>query len=447
MYLIFSARRSTMYVTERSRRMFDKSQNYLAGGVGAQVRSLVDPHPVFMDHGRGSRVYDVDGNEYVDFLLGYGPLILGHSPEPVVSAVTEQLNKGSTFGTPHELEIDLSRMITELMPSVELVRWNNSGSEAVQSVLRLARAHTGKNKVIKFEGHYHGWLDSVYVSHLPEALSMIGLENAPWKVLGSAGQCESVLEDLIVLPWNDLDIVERTVKEHKHEIAAILTEPVMSNCGVIPPNPGYLEGLRRITQEHDILLIFDEVITGFRIDLHGAQGYFGVTPDLCTMAKALGGGYPISAFGGKREIMQLIADKKVVHAGTYNSNGLVCAAALATLRELTKDDGAIYDRMRILGKRLMEGLAEIAARNGVPLRIQGYGTFFGTVFIDRPITSFRESFFQDKGRYPRFRKELFARGVQIFPTDKGLWYLSAAHTDADIDHALETVEVVMPLLS
>lgn len=435
-----------MHSTERSKAMFEESQHYLAGGVGAQVRSLIDPYPVFMDHGRGSRLYDVDGNEYMDFLLSYGPLILGHCPEPVVAAVQEQLDKGTAFGTPHELEIELSKLICELMPSVELVRYNNSGSEAVQSVLRLARAYAGKNKVVKFEGHYHGWLDSVYVSHLPEARSMIGLEHAPWKVLGSPGQCESVLEDLIVLPWNDLDLVEKTVRERKHEIAAIITEPVMSNCGVILPNPGYLEGLRQITRDHDILLIFDEVITGFRIGLHGAQGHFGVTPDLCTMAKALGGGYPISAFGGKREIMRLIAEKKVVHAGTYNSNGLVCAAALATLRELSRDNGAVYERMRSLGTRLMDGIQAIAERNGIPLRIQGFGTFFGTVFIDRPITTFRESFSQDEGWYPRFRKELFARGVQIFPTDKGLWYLSAAHSDADIDRALEVVEEVMPLL-
>ena len=435
-----------MHSTERSKAMFEESQHYLAGGVGAQVRSLIDPYPVFMDHGRGSRLYDVDGNEYMDFLLSYGPLILGHCPEPVVAAVQEQLDKGTAFGTPHELEIELSKLICELMPSVELVRYNNSGSEAVQSVLRLARAYAGKNKVVKFEGHYHGWLDSVYVSHLPEARSMIGLEHAPWKVLGSPGQCESVLEDLIVLPWNDLDLVEKTVRERKHEIAAIITEPVMSNCGVILPNPGYLEGLRQITRDHDILLIFDEVITGFRIGLHGAQGHFGVTPDLCTMAKALGGGYPISAFGGKREIMRLIAEKKVVHAGTYNSNGLVCAAALATLRELSRDNGAVYERMRSLGTRLMDGIQAIAERNGIPLRIQGFGTFFGTVFIDRPITNFRESFYQDEGWYPRFRKELFARGVQIFPTDKGLWYLSAAHSDADIDRALEVVEEVMPLL-
>ena len=436
----------SMYSTARSKAMFEESQKHLAGGVGSHVRASVKPYPVFMDHGRGSHIYDVDGNEYVDFLLAYGPLILGHCPEPVVKAVKEQLDRGTAFGTPHAVEIELSKLICELVPSVELVRYNSTGSEAVQSVLRLARAYTGKNKVIKFEGHYHGCLDSVYVSHLPEALSMIGLEHAPWKVLGSPGQCESVLEDLVVVSWNNLELVEQAVHKHKHEIAAIITEPVMSNCGVIPPNPGYLEGLRQITRDNDVLLIFDEVITGFRIDLHGAQGYYGVTPDLCTMAKALGAGYPISAFGGKREIMQLLAERQVVHDGTYNSNGLVCAAALATVKELSKDNGAVYDRMRGLGNRLMKGLAEIAERNGIPLRIQGFGTFFGTVFIDRPIMNLRESYYQDKGRYPRFRQELFARGVQIFASDKGLWYLSAAHTDADVDYTLGVVEDVMPLL-
>ncbi|RPI55641.1 MAG: aminotransferase class III-fold pyridoxal phosphate-dependent enzyme [Chloroflexi bacterium] len=436
-----------MFTTERSKAMLEESRRYLAGGVGSHVRAGVQPYPIFMDHGQGSHVFDVDGNEYIDYLLAYGPLILGHCPRAVVEAVGDQLERGTAFGTPHAVEIELSKLICSQMPAVELVRYNSTGSEAVQSVLRLARAYTGKNKIVKFEGHYHGCLDNVYISHLPEAQSMIGLENAPWAVLGSPGQSPSVLQDVIVLPWNNLDIVDKTVRQCKHEIAAILTEPVMSNCGVIPPNPGYLEGLRQIATDNDVLLIFDEVITAFRIDLHGAQGYYGVTPDLCTMAKAMGGGYPISAFGGKQEIMQLLADRKVVHDGTYNSNGLVCAAALATLSELSRDNGAVYARMRALGTKLMNGLAEIAARNGVPLRIQGFGTFFGTVFIDRPITNFRQSFFQDKGRYPIFRRELFSRGVQIFASDKGLWYLSAAHTDADIDHTLEIVEEVMPKLS
>jgi glutamate-1-semialdehyde 2,1-aminomutase len=336
-----------MHVTERSKALFEESKRYLAGGVGSHVRAGVQPYPVFMDHGRGSHVFDVDGNEYIDYLLAYGPLILGHCPPAVVNAVHEQLDRGTAFGTPHEIEIELSKLICSLMPAVELVRYNSSGSEAVQSVLRLARAYTGKDKIIKFEGHYHGCLDNVYVSHLPDSLSLIGMEHAPWKVLGSPGQCASVLEDLIVLPWNNLDLVAKTVRERKHEIAAILTEPVMSNCGVIPPNPGYLEGLRQIASENDIVLIFDEVITAFRIT---SWGWVRGTPDLCTMAKALGAGYPVGAFGGKREIMQLLADRKVVHDGTYNSNGLVCAAALAAVRELSKDDGAIYGRMRALGK-------------------------------------------------------------------------------------------------
>ncbi len=427
---------------EASKELFDRAQKSLAGGVAAQVRSFALPHPVYFDHGQGSKLYDVDGNEYIDYLLAYGPLILGHCPEPVVDAVREQAGRGSLFGAPHETVVELAEKLIELVPCYEMVRFNNSGSEAVHAVLRLARAFTGRSKIVKFEGHYHGWYDNIYISHLPEALSMIGLERAPWPVLGSPGQPESVLEDIIVLPWNDLEIVERALKEHAHEIAAIITEPIMSNSGVIPPAEGYLEGLRRLTREYDVLLIFDEVITGLRVGLHSAQGYFGITPDLAIIGKALGAGYPIISWGGRMEIMQLIAQRQVIHAGTFNGNPVCAAAALATLTELSRDDGAVYERMTALTTTLKEGIAERAQAYDIPVRLQGIGPFFGLSFRDPavPITNFREALEEYPGRYLRFRRAVLERGVHIFPTEKGLWYLSTAHTEQDIAQTLDSVD-------
>ncbi len=432
---------------ERSQELFERAQNSLAGGVGAQVRSFSLPTPIYFERGEGSKMYDVDGNEYIDYLLAYGPLILGHCPGPVVEAVRAQLDAATLFGAPHETAVQLAEKLVEIVPCYDLVRFNNSGSEAVQAIQRLARGFSGKPKIVKFEGHYHGWYDNIYISHLPEALSMIGLENAPWPVLGTAGQPESVLQDIIVLGWNDLEIVEKTLKAHGHEIAAIITEPIMSNCGVIPPNDGYLEGLRRLTQEYDVLLIFDEVITGFRPALGGAQEYYGVTPDLAIFAKALGGGFPIISWGGRRDIMDFIAQRKVVHAGTFNANPLCAAAALATVTELAKDNGAVYERMTSLTTTLMAGIAQSAASHGIPVRLQGIGPFFGLSFRDPEvaITNFREAHGESPD-YPQFRLALLERGVHIFPTEKGLWYLSAAHTEQDIAQTLESVDDALKIL-
>ncbi len=433
---------------DKSAQLFERAQKSLAGGVGAQVRLASLPHPVYFDRGQGAKLYDVDGNEYIDYLLAYGPLILGHCPRPVADAVKAQLERGTLFGAPHEAIVRLAEKLVELVPCYEMVRFSNSGSEAVHAVQRLARAFTGRPKIVKFEGHYHGWYDNIYISHLPEALSMIGLPHAPWPVLGSPGQPESVLQDIIVLPWNNLELVERTLKDRAHEIAAIITEPVMSNCAVIPPLAGYLEGLRRLTQEHEVLLIFDEVITGLRIGLHSAQGHFGVIPDLSIVSKALGAGYPIVSWGGRREIMELVAQRQVVHAGTFNANPLCAAAALATVTELSRDNGAVYERMTALATTLKEGIAKQARAHGIPVRLQGIGPFFGLSFRDPevPITNFREALEEYPGRYPKFRLALLERGVHIFPTEKGLWYLSAAHTEEDITRTLEAVDGALATL-
>ena len=435
-----------MISLNRSKILLDEARNFLAGGVPSVVQNAFLPHAIFMEHGKGSHLYDVDGNSYLDYVLGFGPLILGHAPDGLNEAVIAQVKRGALFGAPSELLVELSRLTCEILPSAELIQLNNSGSEAVQGVLRAARAFTGREKIIKFEGHYHGWLDSVYVSHSPDSLSLMGMSNAPRSLLGSAGQVNSVVNDLIILPWNDLEIVERTLKGRAHEIAAVITEPIMANCGVIMPQPGYLEGLRKLTRDYGVLLIFDEVITGFRASLQGAQGYFGVTPDLTTFAKAFGGGYPVAGYAGSSEIMLPVAQGKVVHAGTLNGNALVIAAALATLRELTKENGAALETMRQKGIRLMDGLYQISEKHGIPMLINGPGTFFGAVFGTQPLVDYRSTLLLDRPRAQKFANEMLMRGVYLFPRGRGLWYLSTAHTDEDIDMALAAADDVMPLL-
>jgi len=428
----------------KSKELLEASKQHLAGGAPSAIETLFLPHPVLIDHGEGSHFYDVDGNEYIDYVLGFGPLILGHCPPMVIEAVKDQLQRGSAFGAPYAALAELSRRVCEILPSVEMVRFNNSGTEAVQGALRVARAFSGRNKVIKFEGHYHGWLDNVYISHSPDSLSLMGMPNAPRALLSTAGQVASGIEDLIILPWNDLEAVERTLKAHAYEVAAIIMEPIMANCGVIMPQPGYLEGVRKLTREYQVLLIFDEVITGFRTSLTGAQGYFNILPDMTIFAKAFGGGYPISGFGGRAEIMRLIAENTVIHAGTLNANPLVVAAALATLKELTRDNGSVLKGIAQKGKKLMDGIGEVAKRRGVPMIIQGPGAFFGAVFGEGTLVDYRSNFRLNQERARKYAQEMLLSGVYCFPKGRGLYYLSAAHTDADIDKTLEIIDEVLP---
>lgn len=419
----------------------------MAGGVGSRARISVGATPIFSTHGKGAHLWDVDGNEYIDFLLGFGPLILGHCPPAVTHAVRAQLDRGTMFGTCHELEIAVSKRIVELVPSIDLVNFHSTGSEAVQTCLRLARAFTGRNKIIKFEGNYHGWIDNVYCSLYPGIPAFVGLDHAPRKTLSTPGQPESSLDEMIILPWNDLDAVEGTLRARYYEIAGIIMEPIMANSFVISPKPGYLDDLRKLTEQYGVVLIFDEVITGFRAALGGAQEYYGVHPDLTVLGKALGGGYPISAYGGKKEIMSLAADLKVVFGGTYNSNPLVMAAADATLGELSRGNGAIYQHMRQIGRRLKTGLKAVADRNDIPLQVQGPDTFFSTIFSGDPVNDFRSGARASVARAVRFRAELLSRGVHIFPYTRGLWYISTAHTQEDVEYVLQVIEDVMPLLA
>jgi glutamate-1-semialdehyde 2,1-aminomutase len=417
--------------------MFERSRQSLAGGVSSNVRAGKQPPPLFFERGQGSTIYDVDGHKYVDFVLGQGPLILGHSPAPVLEAVRKTLVKGQLYAGQHEIEIMLSEKLQELIPCAELVRYSNSGSEIVQAALRLARAYTGREKVIKFEGHYHGWFDNVLISVHPP-LASAGPYECPHAVPGTTGQAKSALSDVIVLPWNDLEVLEGTVNKNKGEIAAVIMEPIMCNTGCILPQEGYLEGVQEICRRKGIVLIFDEIITGFRVGLSGAQGYFGVTPDLATFGKAMAGGLPVSCLAGKRELMELIAQGKVNHSGTFNSNVMAMAAALATISELEKNRA--YERLCELGTRLMQGLRELAEEAGIGIHIEGPGPMFHLAFTDggsfHDYRTFAEH--NDMDRCHRFVEVLLDEGVRVI--GRGMWYLSTAHTDEDVEFTLGAVK-------
>ena len=429
-----------MKTYSESAALLERARKVLASGVSSEFRKYNHPHALFYTHGRGSRIYDVDGNEYLDFTLSQGPLILGHSHPEVLKAVGEYSETGQLFAGQHLKEIELAEKLNELIPSAELMRFCLDGSEAVQTAFRVARAKTGKNKFLRFEGHYHGWMDNVcwgISAPSPEALGSREMPNVfPW----TQGLPEGVENDFIILPWNDLDLVRKTVAERAAEIAAIITEPIMCNNGCIEPAPGFLQGLRDICTENNIALIFDEVITGFRISLGGAQTYFGVTPDLSIFAKAIASGYAISAIVGKYEWMQLIEQARVIHAGTMNANNPTVAAALATIAVLEKERP--HENMIRLGRKLMEGLKSAAAATGHAMLVEGPGPMFAMSFTSlKKTVDYRDTLMADKAKLGRFIAGMHDEGIRVI--GRGLWYISAVHNDEDIDRAVATVEKVL----
>lgn len=420
--------------TQGSWRRYQRAQATLAGGVSSGLRRAARPYPLYFTHGAGARSYDVDGNAYWDYGLAWGPLILGQSPPAVAAAVAAQAERGLTFGAQHDLEIDVSERLKALIPCADLVCFANSGTEIVQVALRLARAYTGRPKFLKFEGHYHGWDDSVLVSYHPTAAAIVEAKGAPI----AAGMGQRPHEAVIVREWNDRAGVEDAFRREGKAIAAVICEPLLCNSGCIAPEAGFLEFLREITAREGALLIFDEVITGFRLGLAGAQGRYGVTPDLATYAKALGGGLPISALAGKQAVMEWIADGRVVHAGTLNGNPIVLAAAKATLDALAADGGAVYKTLAQRGRRLMDGIGTRLRARNLAAVIAGEPAVFHVAFMDRPARCYRDWMAADTARYSDFALALLDEGIAVLPD--GRWYLSTAHTDAAIDETLAAVE-------
>jgi glutamate-1-semialdehyde 2,1-aminomutase len=426
----------------RSGELFAKASEVIPGGAGSSARTVQfgwSPYPPFLARGSGSRVHDVDGHEYVDYLLGLGPMILGHRHPVITSAVASAIGEfGTCLGLPYELEIDAARKVVDAVPGIELVRFTNSGSEAVGSAVRLARAFTGRRVVIRFEGHYHGWQDTVYWSnHVDPAVA--GPAARPRPVPSGPGVPAELAPTLIVLTWNDAASFAAVMAERGDEVAAVITEPAVFNSGCILPEPGYLELLRSLTRQHGALLIFDEVITGFRFARGGAQEYFGVIPDITTLAKGLGGGFPVAAIGGSKEVMSLIANGGYSHSGTYNGNVVACAAICATM-DLLAEPG-LYERQRRRGERLMAGLGSLAADAGLPVIVAGLGTVFQLWFSERPISNWRDAQrYARQDLFTRWWQEMLLRGVLFHPSQYENLFLSLVHTDEDVDATLSAAQ-------
>ena len=428
----------------RSQELFERIGRSIAGGESsyARLRAGIE---LCIDHTAGTRIWDVDGNEYIDYCLGYGPLIFGHSPKDIVQAVVEQIStKGFHFSFPHELDYKVGEAVQRLVPSVDLIRFTCSGTESTMAAMRLARAYTGKDKIIKFEGAYHGWSDLHFVSYHPALTMAAGRHNAPRGLPDSTGMPQAFVDQLIIQPFNDLEVIEKTIREHHFEIAAVLIEPALANCGVIPPMEGYLEGLRKITEQYGVLLIFDEVMTGFRIAPGGAQEYYNIKPDISAFAKVIGGGFPVACFGGTKEVMEIEAKNEVMHGGTYTASPLALAAADAVLKRIERDKDTMYPRLFELSERLRDGLVRVIRDAGFHCFGQGIGplfqVFIGNSDIDR-LYNYRDTVgYVREDIFSAFHAEMQKRGIYCHPGQFERWFLSTEHTDQDIDDTIAAAD-------
>jgi len=432
----------------RSAELYQRACETIPAGVNSTARarwSGWDPYPLFVESGEGAYLRDVDGNVYIDYLLGLGPMILGHRPPRVTAAVVEQIQtRGTVFALPTAQEALLADKIIAAVPSMEQVRLCNTGTEAVIYALRLARTFTRREKVIRFEGMYHGFSDGVYWSKHPE-IAVAGPDDRPVAVAQGPGLSRAIGEQLIILPWNDIEALRAAVAREGDSIAAILTEPVMCNTGCILPEPGYLQAMREIADSRGIVLVFDEVITGFRLGFGGAQGLYGIKPDLSVFAKGLGGGFPVAALGGRRDIMQLVAEDTVSMAGTYSANGIAVAAANAALDELGEPGkyAALFARCG----RFYDGLAEIFQRHGLPAYVVGVGPVLQVWFADRPIRNYRDAARHANHEiFRRWWEGMLERNVLFHPGAFENLFVSFAHSDADIDNTLVAANEVAALL-
>ncbi len=430
--------------TTRSAQMFEAACKPIPGGINSTARATWsgwDPYPLFVESGKGSRLTDVDGNEYIDYLLGLGPMLLGHRPPRVTQAVVDFIReRGTIFALPTEDEARLAQKIIAAVPCVEQVRLCNTGTEAVMYATRLARAFTGRNKVIRFEGMYHGFSDAIYWSKHPD-IAKAGPDAHPVPVPQGPGLPTGVEENLIILPWNDADALADAIRREGDAIAAVITEPVMCNTGCILPEPGYLEAMRALTARHGIVLLFDEVITGFRLGLGGAQARLGVTPDLAVFAKGIGGGFPVAACGGRAEIMALVAEGRVSMAGTYSANGIAIAAANAALDELATP--GVFDKLDAVAGELRTGLAKVLDDAGLPAHVVGIGPLMQVWFTRQPIHNYRDAErHADQDLFRKWWQGMLARGVLFHPGAYENLFVSTAHTREDVAQTLAAAREV-----
>ncbi|MDQ0495579.1 glutamate-1-semialdehyde 2,1-aminomutase [Paenibacillus brasilensis] len=413
----------------RSKVAFDEAKQYIPGGVNSPVRAFksVGITPVYIDHGEGSRVYDIDGQSYIDYVCSWGPLIMGHAHPEVVKALQATVVKGTSFGAPTLAETEMAKLVCERVPSMDLVRMVNSGTEATMSAIRLARGFTKRSKILKFEGSYHGHADSLLIK-AGSGVATLGLPDSP-------GVPEVVATHTITVPYNDLASVKLAFEKFGEEIAAIIVEPVAGNMGVVPPQSGFLEGLREVTRQYGSLLIFDEVMTGFRVGLHSAQGRFGVTPDLTCLGKVIGGGLPVGAYGGRRDILEQIAPSGPIYqAGTLSGNPLAMAAGYSTLKLLTPE---VYDRLEERAARLQAGFERNARELGIPVTINRVGSMVCPFFTDEKVVNFDTAKKSNQDHFRRYFTEMVNEGVSVAPSQFEGMFVSGVHTVEDIDATIE----------
>jgi glutamate-1-semialdehyde 2,1-aminomutase len=411
---------------DRSNELLADAKQVIPGGVNSPVRAFraVGGQPLFIARGKGAYLWDVDGNRYMDYVLSWGPLILGHAHPAVVTALSRAAAEGTSFGAPTALETELAELVIDMVPSVEMVRFVNSGTEATMTALRLARAFTGRNKIVKFEGCYHGHADMLLVQ-AGSGVATLGLPDSP-------GVPPGATQDTLTAPFNDLGAVERLFERYPNDIAAVIVEPVAGNMGVVPPADGFLSGLREQTQTHGALLVFDEVMTGFRVALGGAQALYGVDPDLTTLGKVIGGGLPVGAYAGKRAIMETVAPVGPMYqAGTLSGNPLAMTAGLVTLRELRKP--GVFHEIVAQTERLCEGVGRAARDAGVPVYQTQVGTMFCTYFTKEPVTDYESAKTSDTGAFGRFFDGMLGQGVYLAPSQFEASFTSVAHTSEVID--------------
>lgn len=433
-----ATRRTPDSSTAKTEAAVQRLRQRLGGGIGSGGR--FEHRDLFIQAGKGAHVTDLDGNSYIDYMLAFGPLILGHAPDSLMRAINSSLATGTMFGAACEAELLLSEEVVSVLPCAERVRFTNSGSEAVHAAIRLARAATGRTKVLKFEGHFHGWLDNIYLSVKP--LGPQGLSNAPWTARMAAGQPASVVEDVVVATWNDPKGFTDLMSSYGNDIACIILEPYPTNNGCMEAAAGFLELTRQLATQNGSILIFDEVVSGFRLALGGAQQVYGVFPDLCVFGKAFAGGLPIAGFAGNLDLMRLLDGNQVTHLGTYNSNALCAAGALAILRELKEGNGMVLDRIRDLGLLLKDGFNRVFAESGVAMCAEGPGSVITVFAAPTPPTTYRETLSHNARLLAKLHRALLTRGIWAFA--RGNFMVSAAHNEGDI---LETIAVMSSIVA
>lgn len=417
-----------------SEQLFDEAKQYIPGGVNSPVRAFksVGHNPVFIDRANGSKIYDVDGNEYIDYVGSWGPMLLGHQHPAVVSALKTYLDKGTSYGAPTELETEMAKMIIDALPAIEMVRMVNSGTEATMSALRLARGYTGKNKIVKFEGCYHGHADSLLIKAGSGALTL-GVPTSP-------GVPENIASNTITAQFNDLETLQKVFELEGSDIAAVIVEPIAGNMGVVPPAPGFLEGIRELTRKYGALFICDEVMTGFRVAYGGAQVRFNIDPDVTCLGKIIGGGLPVGAYGGKKEIMEKIAPAGPIYqAGTLSGNPLAMTAGITTLKELQKP-GA-YEELEKKSAKLAEGLAEAAKKAGAEAAFNRVGSMLCTFFTNQQVTDYNSASTSDTRKFGIFFKKMLDQGIYLAPSQFEAAFVSLAHSDDDIAKTVEAAFV------